>query len=222
MSNYVKSTNFAVKDSLPSGNADKKIKGAEIDTEYNNIATAVNTKADTASPTLTGTPLAPTATYDESSSQLANLAYVFTNFAKKNGKNTESFAANALTCTSLTVNTQTPAVLGINQSFTKAQAVTKNSVTISGNTSIDLSLSNVFDVTIAGSYTLGVSNLVSGGCYTFIMKNTGSYDIDFSSTFKFPGGDALLSSGVNKVDLISCVSDGTSLYCAITYDLTAA
>lgn len=47
MSNYTKSTNFATKDSLPSGNASKIVKGTEIDTEFNNIATAIATKADT-------------------------------------------------------------------------------------------------------------------------------------------------------------------------------
>lgn len=46
MSNYTKSTNFATKDTLPTGNAGKIIKGTEIDTEFNNIATAVATKLD--------------------------------------------------------------------------------------------------------------------------------------------------------------------------------
>ena len=46
MSNYTKSTNFATKDSLPSGDALKIVKGTEIDTEFNNIATAIATKAD--------------------------------------------------------------------------------------------------------------------------------------------------------------------------------
>ena len=55
MTNYTKTTNFATKDTLPSGNANKIVKGTEIDTEFNNIATAVATKADTAGPTLTGT-----------------------------------------------------------------------------------------------------------------------------------------------------------------------
>lgn len=60
MSNYSKTTNFAVKDTLASGNPAKIIKGSEINTEYDNIATAVATKADTASPTFTGTATAPT------------------------------------------------------------------------------------------------------------------------------------------------------------------
>ena len=60
MSNYTKTTNFAVKDSLASGNPAKIIKGSEIDAEYANIQTAVATKADTASPTFTGTVTVPT------------------------------------------------------------------------------------------------------------------------------------------------------------------
>jgi len=55
MSNYTKSTDFASKDSLASGNANKIVKGTEIDTEFNNIATAVATKADSASPSFSGT-----------------------------------------------------------------------------------------------------------------------------------------------------------------------
>jgi hypothetical protein len=60
MSNYSKTTNFAVKDTLQSGNPAKIIKGSEIDSEFNNIQVAVATKADTASPTFTGTVTAPT------------------------------------------------------------------------------------------------------------------------------------------------------------------
>jgi hypothetical protein len=55
MSDYTKSTNFATKDSLPSGNAAKIVKGTEINTEFDNIATAVATKANKASPAFTGT-----------------------------------------------------------------------------------------------------------------------------------------------------------------------
>ena len=55
MSNYVQSTNFATKDALPSGDPLKIVKGTEINTEFANIAIAVATKADLASPTFTGT-----------------------------------------------------------------------------------------------------------------------------------------------------------------------
>ena len=55
MSNYTKTTDFEAKDSLPSGDSGKIIKGAEFETEFDNIATAVATKSNTAGPTFTGT-----------------------------------------------------------------------------------------------------------------------------------------------------------------------
>lgn len=76
MSDYVKSTNFASKDSLASGNPLKIVKGTEIDTEFNSIATAVATKADLVSPALTGTPTAPTATGGTNTTQVATTAFV--------------------------------------------------------------------------------------------------------------------------------------------------
>lgn len=60
MSDYTKTTNFATKDNLASGNPAKIIKGTEIDSEFNNIATAVATKSNTSSPTFTGTVTIPT------------------------------------------------------------------------------------------------------------------------------------------------------------------
>ena len=55
MSNYVKSTNFAVKDGLVTGNPAKIIKGTEINTEFDNIASAITSKADANNSALTGT-----------------------------------------------------------------------------------------------------------------------------------------------------------------------
>ena len=60
MSNYTQTTNFATKDALASGNPLKVVKGTEINVEFANIATAVATKADSASPTFTGTVTIPT------------------------------------------------------------------------------------------------------------------------------------------------------------------
>jgi len=78
MSNYTKTTNFLAKDSLPEADSGKIIKGSEFDTEFNNLQTAVNTKADIASPALTGVPTAPTATAGTNTTQLATTAFVTT------------------------------------------------------------------------------------------------------------------------------------------------
>lgn len=46
MTDYTKTTDFAIKDTLTSGDTNKVIKGAEFDVEFNNIATAIATKVD--------------------------------------------------------------------------------------------------------------------------------------------------------------------------------
>jgi hypothetical protein len=76
MANYVKATNFTAKDTLPSGDSGKIIKGTEIDTEFTAIASAVASKSNINSPTFTGTPAAPTATTGSNTTQLANTAFV--------------------------------------------------------------------------------------------------------------------------------------------------
>jgi hypothetical protein len=78
MANYVKATNFTAKDSLPVGNAGKIVKGTEIDVELTAVAAAIASKADSNSPTLTGTPLAPTANSGTNNTQIATTAFVTT------------------------------------------------------------------------------------------------------------------------------------------------
>jgi hypothetical protein len=76
MANYTKGTNFATKDTLPTGDSGKIVKGTEIDNEFNAISSAISSKADTASPTFTGTPAAPTATSGSNTTQIATTAFV--------------------------------------------------------------------------------------------------------------------------------------------------
>lgn len=83
MSNYTKATNFLAKDTLPVGDANKKVKGSELDTEFNAISNAVTTKADKNGPTFTGVPSAPTATAGTSTTQIATTAFVNTSYAPK-------------------------------------------------------------------------------------------------------------------------------------------
>ena len=83
MSNYSKTTDFAAKDALTTGNANKIVKGTEIDDEFDAIQTAVNSKADTNNSALTGTPTAPTADAATNTTQIATTAFVATTFAAK-------------------------------------------------------------------------------------------------------------------------------------------
>ena len=79
MSDYSKSTNFTTKDTLPTGNSGKIVKGTELDTEFVAIASAISSKADVSSPSLLGTPTAPTATAGTNTTQLATTAFVLAN-----------------------------------------------------------------------------------------------------------------------------------------------
>ena len=76
MSNYTKTTDFAAKDALLSGNALKIINGTEINTEFNGIQTAVNTKADNNSPAFTGVPTAPSPSVGTNTTQIATTGFV--------------------------------------------------------------------------------------------------------------------------------------------------
>ena len=76
MANYLKATDFAAKDALLTGDPNKIVKGTEYNDEFDAIQTAVNSKANSSSPTFTGTPAAPTATAGVNTTQIATTAFV--------------------------------------------------------------------------------------------------------------------------------------------------
>lgn len=76
MSNYSKTTDFASKDALLTGDPNKIVKGTEINDEFDSIQTAVNSKANVNNTALTGIPTAPTAAFDTQTTQLATTAFV--------------------------------------------------------------------------------------------------------------------------------------------------
>ena len=76
MADYTKATNFTAKDTLPTGNAGKIVKGTEIDTELTAVSNAIASKADINSPTFTGTPAGPTASAGTNTTQFATTAFV--------------------------------------------------------------------------------------------------------------------------------------------------
>ena len=78
MANYLKATDFAAKDALLTGDANKIVKGSEINDEFDAIQTAVNTKANISSPAFTDIPTAPTAAAGTSTTQIANTSFVTT------------------------------------------------------------------------------------------------------------------------------------------------
>jgi hypothetical protein len=81
MSNYSKTTDFAAKDALLTGDPNKIVKGTEINDEFDSIQTAVNSKANNNNTALTGTPTAPTAAFETDTTQIATTAFVQTALA---------------------------------------------------------------------------------------------------------------------------------------------
>jgi hypothetical protein len=78
MSDYTLAVSWSGKDGLSDSDAGKVISGADFNSEFTTIRTAVNSKADIASETLTGTPLAPTAAEGTNTTQIATTAFVKT------------------------------------------------------------------------------------------------------------------------------------------------
>jgi hypothetical protein len=180
MSNYTKATNFATKDTLPTGDSGKIVKGTEIDSEFNAIASAVSSKADTASPTFTGTPAAPTAAGGTNTTQVATTAFVT---GAVSGNNTTERTATA-TLTNKTIALGSNTVSGTLAEFNTA-VTDANLTSLAGTETLT-------NKTIA----LG-SNTVSG---TKAQFNTAVTDTDIAFVNDFTGSNqSLLAGGYQKL-----------------------
>jgi len=78
MSDYTINVDWDGKDALADSATAKIISGDDFQTEFETVRTALNSKANIASPTLTGTPAAPTASASTSTTQIATTAFVTT------------------------------------------------------------------------------------------------------------------------------------------------
>jgi len=101
--------------------------------------------------------------------------------------------------------------------YTKTQNFDMTTLSDGANISWDLSQNQVATVTLAGNRTLDApSNQVAGATYLLIVKQdgTGSRTLNTSaSAYKFPGGtEPTLSTGANAVDILTFVSDGSSMF----------
>jgi hypothetical protein len=195
MSNYTKSTNFATKDALSSGNPLKIVKGTEIDTEFNNIQTAIATKADLASPTFTGTVVIPTATVTTATITTANISAGtitgITDLAIADGGTGASTAANARTNLGLVIGTN---VQAWDADLDTWATKTAPSGTVVG-TSDTQTLTNktLTSPTIGGTPVIGASLITSG---TAVASTSGT-SIDFTSIPSWVKRITVMLSGVS-------------------------
>ena len=133
MSDYTKATNFTSKDSLSTGNPLKIVKGTEIDTEFNNIQTAIATKADLASPTFSGSVTIVGGTI----TGITDLAVADggTGASTASGARTNLSAASSGANSDITSITGLTTALTVAQGGTGAATLTANNVLLGNGTS---------------------------------------------------------------------------------------
>lgn len=184
MSNYTKSTDFASKDTLPSGDSAKIVRGTEIDAEFEALETAVNSK------------------YDSSST-----------IAVANGGTGATTAAGARTNLGLVIGTDVQAYdadtakTDVVQSFSVAQRGTITALTDGSTITPDFAAANNFSLTIGGNRTLAnPTNLTAGqsGIIVITQDGTGSRTLAYGSYWKFSNGTApTLTTTASAVDVLA-------------------
>jgi hypothetical protein len=184
MSNYTKSTDFASKDTLPSGDSAKIVRGTEIDAEFEALETAVNSK------------------YDSSST-----------IAVANGGTGATTAAGARTNLGLVIGTDVQAYdadtakTDVAQTFTAAQRGTVSALTDGSSITPDFAAANNFSLTIGGNRTLAnPTNLTAGqsGIIVITQDGTGSRTLAYGSYWKFSNGTApTLTTTASAVDVLA-------------------
>jgi len=105
------------------------------------------------------------------------------------------------------------------QEYENAHNFNATTLTDAATISWDLDENQVAEVTLGANRTLGApTNMKDGGTYILRIKQdaTGTRTLTFNAAYKFPEGIApVLSSGANDIDIMSCMSDGTNMYCSV-------
>ena len=191
MADYVKSTNFATKDNLTSGNAAKIVKGTEIDTEFNNIATAIATKQD----------------YD---SDLAAFALKTAPTGDVVGT-TDTQGLTNKTLTNPTVTNYVESVVAIG-TVTSAHTLVLTSGTVQTAT-LTASTACTFTMPTA---TAGKSFIL----LLKQAASTGNGTATFTGVKYSAAGTPVVTATAVKMDIFSFVADGTNWYGNVTQGYT--
>jgi len=101
----------------------------------------------------------------------------------------------------------TIATLDKSQAYTKAQRSTPVALTDAASIAIDVSLSNMYTVTLAGARALAnPTNLQAGSNFEIRITPAGQ-TLTYGTAYKFPGGTVpTLSTAAGAIDILSCRS----------------
>ena len=113
------------------------------------------------------------------------------------------------------------AKINVQTVYTAAQSVADVALSIvTANVAVNASLSNIFTLSLTENATLSnPTNLQSGGHYTFVVTNSASFTLGFGINYKFKNNfSSDIQLGAGTISVISCVSNGTDLYCSVSGD----
>jgi hypothetical protein len=212
LSNYTKSTNFASKDNLSSGNPLKIVKGTEIDTEFNNISTAIATKQDyDADLAAYATKTAPTGdvvgTTDTQTLTNKTIAYGSNTLTDVVGINaTQTLTAKTLTTPVLTNPTVTNYVESV---------VVIGTVTSSSTLSLTNGTVQTATLTASTACTFTMPTATAGKSFVLLLKqaaSTGNGTATFTGVKFNVAGTPTVTATAGKMDIFTFVADGTNWY----------
>ena len=207
MSDYTKSTNFASKDNLSSGNPLKIVKGTEIDTEFNNIATAIATKQDYDADLATwagktapsGTVLGTSDTQTLTNKTIAYADNTLTDVVGVNA--TQTLTAKTLTNPTITNYVETVVAIG----------------TVSSSHTLALTSGTVQTATLTASTacTFTMPTATAGKSFILLLKqaaSTGNGTATFTGVKWNVAGTPTMTATAGKMDIFTFVADGTNWY----------